>query len=160
MCAIRKACLKDYRTIVNIMKESTTEEEVEEFVPPEGISPKFLGELKDELNRLDNSVIIAEKKGIPVGFAFYRPTKNSVEIEEVDVRKEFQGQGIGKALIRHIENVAKERGLKRLITGTSINKEGKQWKAYGFWIHIGFADTGKRIDGPQGLRYAKLVKQL
>jgi GNAT superfamily N-acetyltransferase len=95
-----------------------------------------------------------------MGFAYYRLKNDSVEIEEIDVRKECQGQGVGRALVQHIESIAKERGSKRLVTGTSINMEGKPWKAYGFWVHVGFIDAGERIEGLHGLKYVKFVKQL
>jgi GNAT superfamily N-acetyltransferase len=160
MLIIRKASLNDYEAITAITKKSTTEEEVIGFVPPEGVSTNFLRELNDELKRSGHGVIIAEKHGHPVGFAYFRFCRDFAEIEEVDVIKEYQGQGVGKALVQHVENAARKRGLKHLDTGTSMNKEGKQWKAYGFWVHLGFADTGERIDGPHGLKYAKLVKQL
>lgn len=142
------------------MKESTTDEEIIDFAPPEGISPTFLKELAEELNRLDPSVVIAEKDGISVGFAYYSFQKNSVEIQEADVIKEYQGQGIGKTLIQHIEKITKEKGMNCLVTGTSINKNGKPWKAYGFWLQMGFIDTGEKIQGTHGLKYVKLVKQI
>lgn len=156
MLTIRKGELKDFQTIINIMRESASPDELRGFVPPEGISPKFL----EELNRSDPSVIVADKGKIPIGFAYYCYKNSFIEIEEVDVIKEQQGQGIGKTLIQHIEKTAKEKGIKRLVTGTSVNAEGKPWKAYEFWIHMGFADTGKRTPGLHGLKYVKFVKQL
>jgi putative acetyltransferase len=159
MVAIRKADSKDFQTIVNIMKESTTDEVIG-FAPPEGISPTFLKELAEELNHSHPGVIIAEKDGVPVGFAYYSFQNNFVEIQEADVIKEYQGQGIGKALVQHIEKVAKEKGMDCLVTGTSINKNGKPWKAYGFWLQMGFTDTGERVQGAHGLKYVKLVKQI
>jgi len=160
MVVIRKADSKDFQTLIKIMKESTTDEEVIGFAPPEGISPTFLKELAEELNHSDPSVIIAEKDGVPVGFAYYSLQKNFVEIQEADVIKEYQGQGIGKALMQHIEKIAKEKGIHCLVTGTSINKNGKPWKAYGFWIQMGFRDAGEKIQGTHGLKYVKLVKQI
>jgi hypothetical protein len=65
MLTIRKASLKDYETIVNIMKKSATEEELKGFVPPEGISAKFLEELRNELNGSDHGVILAENEEVP-----------------------------------------------------------------------------------------------
>ena len=44
-------------------------------------------------------------------------------------------------------------------TGTSVNSEGKPWKAYGFWLRVGFVDTGRRIEA-HGSKYADLVKSL
>lgn len=160
MSAIRKAESKDFQTIVNIMKESASQNELRGFVPPEGISTKFLEELENEIKRSDPSVIVAEKGKIPIGFAYYRCKNNSIEIEEIDVIKECQGQGIGKALIQHIEKIAKEKGIKRLVAGTSVDSKGKTLKAYGFWIHMGFEDTGKRMQGLHGLKYVKFLKQV
>jgi N-acetylglutamate synthase-like GNAT family acetyltransferase len=159
MLTIRKASLKDYKTIINVMEESATEEELRGFVPPEGTSSKFLEELKEALTHSNHGVVIAEKQGIALGFAYYRIEDDFVEIEEVDVRKKNQGQGVGRALVQNIESVARERGLNRFVTGTSVNKEGRLWRAYGFWIHMGFKDT-ERIDGTHGLTYVKFVKQL
>jgi GNAT superfamily N-acetyltransferase len=160
MFAIRKADFKDFQAIIKIMNESTTDEEVRGFAPTEGISPKFLNELKNELKRLDHGVIIAEKKGTPVGFAYYTSKTNFVEIKEVDVIVTHQGQGIGRTLIQHIEKVAEEKGIDSLVTATSINKDGKPWKAYGFWVRMGFIDRGERIQGLHGLKYVKFIKRI
>jgi GNAT superfamily N-acetyltransferase len=160
MVVIRKACSEDFQTLIKIMKESTTDKEVIGFVPPEGISPAFLKELAEELDHSDPNVLMAEKDGVPVGFVYYSFQKNFVEIQEADVIKEYQGQGIGKALIRHIEKVAKEKRMHCLVTGVSINKNGEPWKAYGFWLQMGFIDTGERIRGAYDLKYVKLVKQI
>jgi ribosomal protein S18 acetylase RimI-like enzyme len=160
MVVIRKADSKDFQTLIKVMKESTTDGEVIGFAPPEGIFPIFLKELMEELNRSDPGVIIAEKDGVPIGFAYYSFQNDFVEIQEADVIKEYQGQGIGKALTQHIEKIAKEKGIKCLVTGTSINKNGKPWRAYGFWVQMGFKDTGERIQGKHGLKYIKLVKQI
>jgi hypothetical protein len=62
-------------------------------------------------------------------------------------------------MLAHRKN-AKEKEIKSLVTGTSINKDGKPWKAYGLWVHMSFIDTGERIQGSHGLKYVKFVKQL
>jgi len=166
MIFIRKAVEGDFPTIIEIMQTSASIEELKGFVPPgalesrvAGISPKFLEELRKDLQRGEHGVIVAEKDGKPVGFAYFRYERDCIGIEEIDVRKEYQQQGIGKALVQLIEKNAREKGIKRLGTGTSINKEGKPWKAYGFWIHMGFVDTGKRIES-DGLKYVELVKSV
>jgi N-acetylglutamate synthase-like GNAT family acetyltransferase len=157
MLAIRKANSADFQTIIHISRKSTTEEELEDFVPPEGIFQKFLEELVKELASLDNGVIIAEEGTVSVGFAYYRCKNKIIEIEEIDVIKKCHRRGIGKALIQHIEKTAKKKGIKRLVTGTSVNKYGKPWKTYDFWVHLGFIDTGERIQ-VHGLEYVKFVK--
>lgn len=169
MLNIRKACESDFPTIIEIMQTniaSTSIEELKAFVRPEalespvpGISSKFLEELRKELQHKEHGVIIAEKDNKPVGYAYCRYERDCIGIEEIDVRKEYQKQGIGKALIQYIEKIAREKGAKRLETGTSINKEGKPWKAYGFLIHMGFVDTGKRFSSG-GMKYVELIKSL
>jgi len=160
LLAVRKAAKTDFSTIVEIMRLSATEEELRGFVPAEGVSSGFLEELKRELEREAPDVILAEANGVPVGFAFYTFQEDSVEIEEMDVVKAWQGRGVGRTLVDYIEKVARERGVKRLVTGTSLNSEGEPWRAYGFWTHIGFVDTGERTESPHGIRYVKLIKTL
>jgi GNAT superfamily N-acetyltransferase len=133
---------------------------LEASLPPRGTPQKFLEELESEITRPEPSIIIAEKGKTPIGFAYHRYKDSFVEIEEIDVPKEYQSQGIGKALVRRMEEIAKEKQIKRLATGTSLNADGKPWKAYGFWIRMGFVDTGKRTQGPHGLKYAEFIKQL
>jgi len=158
--------MSDFPTIIEIMQTSASIEELKGFVSQgalenrvAGISPKFLEKLRKELKRREHDVIVAEKDGKPVGFAYCRYKRDCIGIEEIDVRKEYQQQGIGGALVQHVEKIAKEKRIKRLETGTSINKEGKPWKAYEFWIHMGFIDTGKRTES-DGLKYVELVKSL
>jgi N-acetylglutamate synthase-like GNAT family acetyltransferase len=160
MLTIRKASSNDFQTIIHIMQVSSTEDELKGFVPPEGISKEFLKKLVEDLANPNDGVILAEDRTISVGFAYFHSKGDFMEIEEMDVAKKYQSRGAGKALLRYIERIAKEKGIKQLITGTSINKLGETWKAYGFWIHMGFVDTGKRIQGLHGIEYVKLVKQL
>jgi GNAT superfamily N-acetyltransferase len=95
-----------------------------------------------------------------VGFIYFVHEKDCMAIEEVDVVKQYQGRGIGRALVERAERSAKNKGVKCLTTGTAINSEGKPWKAYGFWIHLGYADAGERTDTGYGFKYCKLVKKL
>jgi len=157
---IRRAVEADFSTIVEIMRLSASEEELRGFVPAEGISSVFLDELSRELKREAPNVILAEISGVLVGFAYYTLHEGSVEIEEIDVVKDWQGRGIGRTLVEHIEKAAREKGIKRLLTGTSINSEGEPWKAYWFWTRIGFTDTGETTESPQGIKYVKLTKVL
>jgi GNAT superfamily N-acetyltransferase len=95
-----------------------------------------------------------------VGFIYFVHEKDCMAIEEVDVVKQYQGRGIGRALVEGAERSAKNKGVRCLTTGTAINSEGKPWKAYGFWVHLGYADAGERTDTGHGFKYCKLVKKL
>lgn len=160
MLKIRKASLGDYQIILKILKESVKEEDASYYVPPGGISATFHERIMEDLKRLDHGVLIAEEGGTAVGFAYYHQEPDFYDIEEMDVKKDCQSQGIGRALLDYIEKIAKEKGINRLQTGTAIDLEGKRWVAYGFWIHMGFTETGEIIKETQRLRFVKLIKEL
>lgn len=65
-------------------------------------------------------VLIAEEDGEPVGFALYffnfstfvgRP---GLYIEDVFIRPEYRGKGYGKAIFRHLANVALDENCGRM----------------------------------------------
>jgi GNAT superfamily N-acetyltransferase len=66
------------------------------------------------------SAILAEVAGVVVGFALYFPTFSSfrgrqgVWLEDIFVRPEYRGRGIGKALIATVARIAAECGSGRL----------------------------------------------
>ncbi len=65
-------------------------------------------------------VILAEVDGVPVGFALYFTNfstfrgRPGVYLEDLFVRPEHRGRGIGKALIAAVARVAVDRGAGRL----------------------------------------------
>lgn len=160
MITIREAVKDDYPKLVEIMKKAADKKELEGFVPPEGVTRKFLVQLKRQLELVEHGVFVAETNQKPVGFVFFTQKGDHFEIEEIDVIKEYQGQGIGRALVNMVERIARAKGVTSLITGTSINTEGEPWKAYGFWIRMGYKDTGERTESGYGFKYCNLVKRL
>jgi ribosomal protein S18 acetylase RimI-like enzyme len=95
-----------------------------------------------------------------VGFVFFIQGNDCLEIEEIDVLADYQKRGVGKALVNEVERIAKDRKIALLKTGTSINNKGIPWRAYGFWLRMGFTDTGERTDSGYGFSYCKFVKRL
>lgn len=65
-------------------------------------------------------VIIAEWQGAPAGFALFFPTystflaRRGIWLEDLFVRPELRGNGIGKALLRHLAALAIDRDCGRL----------------------------------------------
>jgi ribosomal protein S18 acetylase RimI-like enzyme len=94
----------------------------------------------------------------PVGFIYFVQEKDAMAIGEVDVVKQYQGRGIGKALVERAERLAEKKGVRYLTMGTAVNSDGKPWKAYGFWISMGYEDTEERTDTEYGFKCCKLVK--
>jgi len=165
MVFVRKAEQSDFPRIIEIIQTSASKEELKGFVPSRALERRvsgtsnFLEELRKDLQRNEHGVIVAEKERDLLGFAYCHYERDCIEIDEIDVRKECQQQGIGRTLVQYVERIARERGVKLLKTGTSIDEEGEPWKAYGFWIHMGFIDAGKRTE-INGLKYVELVKSL
>jgi GNAT superfamily N-acetyltransferase len=63
--------------------------------------------------------LIAEFESAPAGFALYFPIYStwqgrSLHLEDLFVRPEFRGHGVGKALLRQVAAIAVERGCARL----------------------------------------------
>ena len=71
---------------------------------------------------LDKRVLlVAEDDNQIVGFAQYHPANKS--IEAVHVLPDHTNQGIGKNLIKKIEEIAKEQGARKISLGSSLNAE-------------------------------------
>jgi len=98
--------LADYEQMLDHLE--TTEDAVRSTLfPPGGRSP-------------DAFCVIGEVDGAPAGFALYffnystflaRP---GLYLEDLYVKPEFRGQGLGKALLLHLARVARERGCGRM----------------------------------------------
>jgi len=64
--------------------------------------------------------VIAEQSGEPAGFALFFHNfstflgKPGLYLEDLFVRPQFRGWGVGKALLAHLAALAKERGCGRL----------------------------------------------
>lgn len=63
--------------------------------------------------------LIAEESGVPAGFALFFPIYStwrgrSLHLEDLFVKPEFRGRGIGKTLLKQVASIAAERGCTRL----------------------------------------------
>ncbi|GAB4357153.1 MAG: GNAT family N-acetyltransferase [Bryobacter sp.] len=107
-------------------------------------------------------VVIAEWNGAAAGFALYFYTfstflaRPGIYLEDLYVRSEFRGKGIGKGLLRHLARVTVEQGYGRL--EWSVLK----WNApsIAFYESLGALPkegwTDYRLSGERLLRAAEL----
>ncbi|MCI0651220.1 MAG: GNAT family N-acetyltransferase [Planctomycetes bacterium] len=68
------------------------------------------------------SFVFAERRALPIGYACYGPiacTKSSFDIHWIAVRREFQGCGIGREILREVERRIAEAGGRRIYVDTS-----------------------------------------
>lgn len=73
----------------------------------------------------------------------YTGNRLKTQISALVTKKEYQGQGIGKALISHIEEWARSRGSDFLYLTSGIKKERED--AHEFYKKNGFEITGYRF---------------
>src|SRR5436305_9734645 len=65
-------------------------------------------------------VLIAEEAGAPAGFALFFHNYSTflgqpgIYLEDLFVRPEMRGRGIGKSILTHLARLAKERGCGRI----------------------------------------------
>jgi GNAT superfamily N-acetyltransferase len=113
---IRPARPEDSATIVELIRELAVYEKLEHQAraTPEALAEHLFG------SRPFAEALIAEAGGGAVGFALFFPTYStfraqpSLYLEDVYVKPEYRGRGIGKALLAQVAWLAVERGCGRL----------------------------------------------
>jgi ribosomal protein S18 acetylase RimI-like enzyme len=162
---IRKASDGDILSIVQVSLASASKEETEGFAAPEWMTYSSTEELKKVWrtgNRLGDGceVVVAEKERRIVGFIVFKVESDHIYIDNIDITREEQRRGIGRALVAHVENLALAKGYSSVKTDTTENAEGVPWKSYGFWTKMGFKDTGERLPTKWSFKTIPFVKKL
>jgi ribosomal protein S18 acetylase RimI-like enzyme len=103
---------------------------------------------------------VAEDEGKMVGFIVFKMERDYGHIDNIVVAKEEQGKRIGRALVAYVEGVAKSKGCYLMKTATTENADGVPWKSYGFWIRMGYEDTGERLPTNYDFKEIPLIKRL
>ena len=113
---IRPARLEDAPTIANLIRELAVYEKLEHQVKAtaDDLARHLFGD------RPAAEAIIAEVDGEPVGFSLFFSTFSTFRgqpglyIEDIFVRPEHRGRGIGKKLLANVARLAVDRGCGRL----------------------------------------------
>jgi GNAT superfamily N-acetyltransferase len=69
-----------------------------------------------------------------IGHAALRPFEGALEVKRVYVRTDYRGQGLSKRLMLELEDIARERGVSRLILQTG----NRQAEAIALYLKIGY----------------------
>ncbi len=113
---LRPAALDDAATIAALIRELAAYENLEDQAraTPDDLRRHLFGD------RPAAEVILAEVDGRAVGFALFFPTFSTFRgqpglyLEDLFVRAEHRGRGIGKALLASVARLAVARGRGRL----------------------------------------------
>jgi ribosomal protein S18 acetylase RimI-like enzyme len=128
---IRKASKKDMKNFVELQKEAfpnLNSKKQEEY---------FIEKMKS------NEILILEDKGNYVGhlsFRLYRlnpPFNNGIFLEELAIKRDFQGRGYGKKLLKEIERYPKNKDIKVIYLSTNDSIKNKArifYKKQGYQI--------------------------
>jgi GNAT superfamily N-acetyltransferase len=116
-CLIRPAEIDDAPLLADLVRELARYEELEHFAvaTADDIRRYLFGP------RVYAEAILAETRdGRTVGFALFFHSfstfrgRPSLYLEDIYVRTEFRGHGIGKALLQAVARIARERGCTRM----------------------------------------------
>ena len=113
---IRPATEADVPLILSFIREFADYERLshEVVATEEALLDSLFGE------RRMAEVVLAYKGGLPAAFAVFFHTfstflgRPGIYLEDLYVRPEFRGAGIGRALLVHLAKLARERGCGRL----------------------------------------------
>ena len=76
-----------------------------------------------------------------VGVTRIEDKGDELELVDIDVPLDLQGQGIGRQVVRSIEERARREGKSAVTLGTSRNADGVAWKSLPWWQHLGYRIT-------------------
>jgi GNAT superfamily N-acetyltransferase len=135
---IRLAELKDIETLFEIRTSVVENYQSREEIAKLGITPESVAEML----RTDCCAWIAEISDRPIGFSIANATEKT--IFGIFVLPEFEGQGVGRALMQTAENWFWSKGIEEiwLLTGNDSNL-----RAYGFYQHLNWIPVGVESDG-------------
>ena len=144
--SVRPARREDVPSIAKISRTSVTDEEVAGFGTP------FDWTIDEEIDRLlsawiepnrigPEELVVAETEGRVVGVVKIEDRGEALELVDIDVVRELQGRGVGKCLVRFVEDLARERGKLAVTLGTSRNSAGEPWKSLPWWEARGYRIT-------------------
>jgi len=139
---VRPAKITDIPEIVLVCNSSILPWEDIGFgggIPGPFQDPAKLASIWKEPNIAQRSEIwVAEMRDRIVGVTRIENKGDELELIDIDVPLDLQGQGIGTQIVRSIEERARREGKRAVTLGTSRNAEGVAWKSLPWWQHLGY----------------------
>jgi ribosomal protein S18 acetylase RimI-like enzyme len=88
----------------------------------------------------DIRTMVLEKDGEAIGYYSLEFVDNYIFITSIQVRKDHQGEGIGKLMMDNIEALAQAEDVE----GVELCVQDTNFKAKGFYDHIGYSTICRR----------------
>lgn len=114
--AIRQATSQNIPQIIALIREFAGYENLSEFceVTEERLNTALFGEtgVADAIIVFQEDAAIAYAIFYP-NFASFRGQRG-MYLEDIYIKREFRGAGLGEAMLKHIAKIARERGFERI----------------------------------------------
>ena len=166
---VRPATREDIPAIVWVSNSSVAEGEDYGFGVPDGspfVDEKRLSAAWHDPNWVrGEQVLVADLDGRVVGCMTIEDRGAELELVNIEVPMELQGRGVGTAMVRVVETLARQGGKAAVTLGTSRDANGVAWKSLPWWQHQGYRITHEeenewtRRIGP-GARETRMRKDL
>lgn len=129
---IRKAKKGDLKEVAKILiEESVKKPYNEKFTPGSA--------MKDVLEFFKNDLYVAVDGDVVIGFIashIVSSDKTKAYIDELWLKPEYQGKGVGKMFVKFVEDMYKKKGLSKMRLTTKKNA-----KSYGFYKKLKYKDA-------------------
>jgi len=116
--------------------------------PPSTAPSESADSIADAL--AEHGGVLAKSELGPVGALVLEPVGELMALRRVSVHPDSQGRGVARALVRHAERVAAERGF----AATRVLARSELPRTVRFWQRLGYVETDR--DGPM-LTLAKVL---
>ena len=146
---VRPATKEDYDIIFKIFSEvqSTHYDGMPDFFRPAKKDKIFYAYFDEVIKNEDKHLIIGFEKDKPFGYIYYLISKRPqniygkeiriIHINQIVVKKAYQGRGLGSELINHVLNVAKKEKINKIGLDVWLFNEAaiKFFRNQGFTAH-------------------------
>ena len=105
--------------------------------PPSTATAETLGSIGAAL--AEHGGLLAYSELGPVGTLVFEPYGVLLGLRRVAVHPDAQTRGVARALVRHAERIAADRGFE----GVRLNARAELPRTVRFWQRLGYAETGR-----------------
>ncbi len=151
---IREFKLQDQYDIIKIQEEF-----MKEFFPEYADDPRKYEWNADIYNVNDyyiqkgGKIWVAEDNSYIIGFGGFRLVNSeTAEIKRVRIDSRYRRKGLGKAIIKNIENYCKNNDIKKILVDTDDRFEA----AKTMYINMGFVIYRTQTESENGIEYTEI----
>lgn len=130
----KRACTEVRETV---MEDAAAIAEMEHQIFSDAWSEKSV---LDTMNQKNAVCLTAEKAGRIIGYVLSYTAVDEAEIARIAVAEEFRRQGTARAILRELENVCSNKGVKKLLL--DVRESNREARA--FYTDMGFQEDGIR----------------